>query len=106
MIADAGYDSDPLRHRSQKRGIELIVPYRKNNKARRMKVDANCGAIDPPGSWGGPMFDSDDSVACWFVMNIYFAPIAPSSISSLVPGQKANGRPQAHEDRLIASAEF
>lgn len=35
VIADAGYDSDPLRRRLHKRGIELIVPYRKNNRARR-----------------------------------------------------------------------
>ena len=35
MIADRGYDSDPLRQRLQKRGIELIAPYRKNNQERR-----------------------------------------------------------------------
>ena len=35
VIADRGYDSDPLRERLQKRGIELIVPYRENNKQRR-----------------------------------------------------------------------
>ena len=35
MIADRGYDSDPLRRRWQKRGIDLIAPYRKNNQGRR-----------------------------------------------------------------------
>jgi transposase len=35
IIADRGYDSDPLRERFKKRGIDLIVPYRKNNKLRR-----------------------------------------------------------------------
>ena len=35
IIADRGYDSDPLRERFKKRGIELIAPYRKNNKLRR-----------------------------------------------------------------------
>jgi transposase len=35
VIADRGYDSDPLRQRLQKRGIELIAPYRKNNRGRR-----------------------------------------------------------------------
>ena len=35
MIADTAYDSDPLRQRLQKRGIELIVPYRENNQQRR-----------------------------------------------------------------------
>ena len=34
-IADRGYDSDPLRERWKRRGIELIAPYRKNNKERR-----------------------------------------------------------------------
>jgi transposase len=35
VIADRGYDSDPLRERWKRRGIELIAPYRKNNKDRR-----------------------------------------------------------------------
>jgi len=35
IIADRGYDPDPLRERFKKRGIELIEPYRKNNKLRR-----------------------------------------------------------------------
>jgi transposase len=35
VIADRAYDSDPLRERLAKRGIDLIVPYRKNSKHRR-----------------------------------------------------------------------
>ena len=35
IIADCAYDSDPLRERLAKRGIDLIVPYRKNSKRRR-----------------------------------------------------------------------
>ncbi|MBB5060254.1 transposase [Granulicella aggregans] len=35
MIADRAYDSDPLRERLAKRGIDLIVPYRENNKKRK-----------------------------------------------------------------------
>ena len=35
LLADRGYDSDPLRRRLKTRGIELIVPYRDNNKERR-----------------------------------------------------------------------
>ena len=35
VIADRGYDSDPLRQRLRRRGIELIVPYRENNQHRR-----------------------------------------------------------------------
>jgi transposase len=35
VIADRGYDSDPLRERLRRRGIELIVPYRETNQHRR-----------------------------------------------------------------------
>ena len=35
VIADRGFDSDPLRQRWKRRGIELIAPYRRNNKERR-----------------------------------------------------------------------
>jgi len=35
IIADKGYDSDPLRERLAKRNIELICPYRQNNKKKK-----------------------------------------------------------------------
>ena len=35
LIADKGYDSDPLRRRLKARGIELICPYRSNNKQQK-----------------------------------------------------------------------
>ena len=35
IIADKGYDSDPLRQRLRRRGIELLCPYRKNNQGRK-----------------------------------------------------------------------
>jgi transposase len=35
VIADRAYDSDPLRQRLKKRGIDLIVPYRQNNKKKK-----------------------------------------------------------------------
>jgi transposase len=35
VIADRGYDSDPLRERLKRRGTDLIAPYRSNNKQRR-----------------------------------------------------------------------
>jgi transposase len=38
VIADRGYDSDPLRLRLKKRGTDLIVPYRSNNKQRRYEA--------------------------------------------------------------------
>ena len=44
VIADAAYDSDPLRQRLRKRGIELIAPYRTNNKKRRYED----GRATPP----------------------------------------------------------
>jgi transposase len=37
VIADRGYDSDPLRRRMKRRGTELIVPYRKNIRNRRFE---------------------------------------------------------------------
>jgi len=38
LIADKAYDSDPLRRRLQKRGIELIVPH-KVNRVRKPTQD-------------------------------------------------------------------
>jgi len=35
VIADRGYDSDPLRERLAGRGIELICPYRSNNTQKK-----------------------------------------------------------------------
>ena len=35
VIADKGYDSDPLRKRLKRRGITLLSPYRKNRKNKR-----------------------------------------------------------------------
>jgi transposase len=35
IMADRGYDSDPLRERLHQRGIELIVPYRSHCQERR-----------------------------------------------------------------------
>ena len=35
LIADKGYDSDPLRNTLKRRGITLLSPYRKNRKKKR-----------------------------------------------------------------------
>ena len=35
LITDKGYDSDPLRKRLAQRGVELICPYRSNNKGQK-----------------------------------------------------------------------
>lgn len=37
VIADRGYDSDPLRGRLKRQGTELIVPYRNNVRNRRFE---------------------------------------------------------------------
>jgi len=37
VIADRGYDSDPLRQRMMERGTELIAPYRSNVRNRRFE---------------------------------------------------------------------
>jgi transposase len=37
VIADRAYDSDPLRERLNKRGIDLIVPYRTNRVQKRFE---------------------------------------------------------------------
>jgi len=37
IIADRGYDSDPLRKQLARRGIELIVPHRKNRRKLAMQ---------------------------------------------------------------------
>ncbi len=35
LVADRGYDSDPLRERLAARGVILTCPYRRNNRLRR-----------------------------------------------------------------------
>ena len=35
LIVDRGYDSDPLRHRLQEQGIDMICPHRRNRKKPR-----------------------------------------------------------------------
>ena len=66
VIADRAYDSDPLRERLRKRRIDLIVPYRDNNKHRRYQdgrklrrykrrwiVERTLGWVSFAGSWSG-----------------------------------------------------
>ena len=80
VIADRAYDSDPLRERLKKRGIELIAPYRKNNKQRRYE-DGNCAATSAAGSSSGPMHGSVSSDDSWLAMSISLPPSARSSTS-------------------------
>src|SRR5271157_1688564 len=90
VIADRGYDSDPLRERLKKRGIELIAPYRKNNKERRYQDGRKLGVISAAGSWNELTPGSASFAVCWFVMSIYSPPIVPSSIS-LASGLRSGG---------------
>jgi hypothetical protein len=79
VIADAGYDSDPLRERLKRRAIELIAPYRKNNKRRRYEDGASCGVTNAAGLWSEPTPGWVSSGGCWFAMSIYSPPITPFS---------------------------
>ena len=70
IIADRGYDSDPLRERFKNRGIELIAPYREKNKLRRYedgrklrRYKRRC--IVKELILGSGSFDD-----CWFVTSI------------------------------------
>jgi len=81
VIADRGYDSDPLRERLKKRGIDLIVPYRENNKQRFYKTNASCDDTDAVGPWSERTPGLVSSAVCWFAMSICSPLIASSSIS-------------------------
>ena len=82
VIADRGYDSDPLRERLKQRGIELIAPYRKNNKRTALRRRTQTAALQTPLDRGANQcLAGTVSPACWFVMSIYSPPITPSSIS-------------------------
>ncbi|MCL6567207.1 MAG: transposase [Acidobacteriia bacterium] len=53
VIADRAYDSDPLRFRLRRRGIELICPYKKN-QVRPRKAGANCVGTGVAGPSSAP----------------------------------------------------
>jgi hypothetical protein len=80
VIADRGYDSDPLRERLKKRGIELSCHTGRTTRNGDTKMDANCGAIFAAGSWSGRTHGSDNAADCWFVMNTCSPPTTLSSI--------------------------
>jgi hypothetical protein len=82
VIADRGYDSDPLRERWKRRGIELIAPYRKNNKERRYEDGRKLRrATNGAGLSNAPTPGWDSSADCSSVMNICSPPTGLSSIS-------------------------
>ena len=81
IIADRAYDSDPLRERLSKRGIDLIVPYRKNSKHRRYEDGRNSGVTNDAGSSNASTRGSVSSADSLCVMSISSKPIEPSSIS-------------------------
>lgn len=57
LVADRGYDSDPLRDRLKGQGIELICPHRKNrtkpsrNDGRKMRRYARRYVIERTTAW-------------------------------------------------------
>jgi len=59
IVADKGYDSDPLRRRLKQRGIELIAPYRwyKNEKAfydgRKLRRYKRRWKVERTNAWFG-----------------------------------------------------
>jgi hypothetical protein len=50
LIADRGYDSNPLRKRLKARGIDPIIPARSNNAIATDQVGVSCGVIGTGGS--------------------------------------------------------
>lgn len=74
MIPEAGYDSDPPRESLKKRAIELIAPYRKNNKRKRYDDERKMRRYKLDGLWSEPMPSSVSSSDFWFVRSICFPP--------------------------------
>jgi hypothetical protein len=54
VIYDKACDSDPLRKRLARRGIELICPHRRTRSNLRCKMGGNCGATDAAGMSNAP----------------------------------------------------
>jgi len=69
LIADRGYDSDPLRERLARRGITLIVRTERTAPFVSTRTAATCDAIVTAGSSSAPLRGSGVFVACWFVTN-------------------------------------
>ena len=56
VIADRGYDSDPLRMRLKRPGTELIAPYRKNVRNRNVsRTNESCADTASSGKSNEPM---------------------------------------------------
>jgi len=65
LIADKGYDSDPLRKRLKELKINLIVPHRNNRKKPRCKMEENSGVTVSVGKLNEPSLGSVIIAACW-----------------------------------------
>lgn len=55
MIADGGYDSDPLRFRLRKQGTRLICPHKKSRVRSATQNGASCATIGDVGSSSAPI---------------------------------------------------
>ena len=81
LIADKAYDSDPLRMRLKKRGIELIVPHKANRVRKRLRTDEASGAIASAGRSSEPTPGSETSAALSSDTSASYSPTQPSSTS-------------------------
>jgi len=54
VIADRGYDSDPLRQQLARRGIELIAPHRKGRRKPPTQDGQTLRRYKRRGSWSAP----------------------------------------------------
>jgi hypothetical protein len=64
IIADRAYDSNPLRDRLQKRGIELLVPHRRNRQ-RWWRQDGSSVATGEDGKSSARLPGCKTSAASW-----------------------------------------
>ena len=81
VIADRAYDSDPLRERLKKRGIELIVAYRKNSKKRKHEDGRKVRRYKRRWIIERTNACSASSADSLYAMSISSQPTEPSSIS-------------------------
>lgn len=51
LVAHKAYDSDPLRKQFKQRGIDLIVPHRKNRKKPKSRMAESSADLESDGKW-------------------------------------------------------
>jgi len=81
VIADNAYDSDPLRKRLQRRGIELISRTRRIVFVQRHKTVGRCCGSAAAGSWSAPSAGWGITVAWLSATTVPCKSTAPSFMS-------------------------